>query len=120
MGYGFDGLLSMGDCRVDPNFQGSQCRLASPHSNAVVDLNGDCLAGTLPSLMFAYPLTFLPTDIFLLCDNGSGNKYYQIWVNNKDKGFSLARTGSFPAGLQAVSFADIGQSAPFIIFPPSF
>ena len=33
------------DCRVDPNFEGSQCRLASPHSNAVVDLNGDCLAG---------------------------------------------------------------------------
>jgi integrin alpha FG-GAP repeat containing protein 1 len=30
---------------VDPKFDGSQCTLANPHSNAVVDLNGDCLAG---------------------------------------------------------------------------
>jgi len=51
----------------------------------------------------------IPPDIFLLCDNGSGNKYYQIWVNNKDAGFSLAKTGSFPSGVQSVSFADIGE-----------
>lgn len=38
-------------------------------------------------------------------------------MNNKDKGFSLARTGSFPAGLQTVSFADIGQSSPFLTHP---
>lgn len=31
---------------IDPEFHGTQCTLASPHSNAVVDLNGDCLAGT--------------------------------------------------------------------------
>jgi hypothetical protein len=31
-------------------------------------------------------------------------------VNNKDAGFSLAKTGSFPSGLQSISFADIGTS----------
>lgn len=25
--------------------KGAQCKLANPHSNAAVDLNGDCLAG---------------------------------------------------------------------------
>lgn len=77
---------------VNPSFNGTQCKLANPHSNAVVDLDGDCLA-----------------DIFLLCDNGSANKYYQIWVNNKDAGFSLAKTGSLPSGVQSISFADIDR-----------
>ena len=31
--------------RIDPKFNGAQCTLANPHSNAAVDLNGDCLAG---------------------------------------------------------------------------
>lgn len=30
---------------MDPKFDGKQCTLAHPHSNAVVDLDGDCLAG---------------------------------------------------------------------------
>ncbi|KIM87422.1 hypothetical protein PILCRDRAFT_276328 [Piloderma croceum F 1598] len=77
---------------VDPHFDGTQCTLANPHGNAVVDLDGDCLA-----------------DIFLLCDNGSGNKFYQIWVNNKDAGFSLAKSGSLPSGVQTISFADIDR-----------
>ncbi|KAF7352408.1 T-cell immunomodulatory protein [Mycena venus] len=73
---------------VDPLFKGAQCTLANPHSNAVVDLNGDCLA-----------------DVFLLCDNGS----YQIWVNNKADGFSLALQGSMPSGVRSVSFADVDR-----------
>lgn len=31
--------------RQSSHFNGSQCKIANPHSNAVVDLNGDCLAG---------------------------------------------------------------------------
>jgi len=31
--------------RQSSHFNGSQCMIANPHSNAVVDLNGDCLAG---------------------------------------------------------------------------
>ncbi|KAJ7611627.1 hypothetical protein FB45DRAFT_940496 [Roridomyces roridus] len=77
---------------IDPLFQGQQCTLASPHSNAVVDLNGDCLA-----------------DVFLLCDDGKGGKTYQIWVNNKNQGFSLALQGAMPSGVQTVSFADVDR-----------
>ncbi|KAG0706515.1 hypothetical protein DFH29DRAFT_988042 [Suillus ampliporus] len=66
---------------IDPPFNGNQCTLANPHSNAVIDLNGDCLA-----------------DIFLVCQDSSGQKSFQIWVNNKDSGFSLAQsdTGTVP------------------------
>lgn len=30
----------------DAPFSGHQCRIANPHSNAAVDLNGDCVAGS--------------------------------------------------------------------------
>ncbi|KAJ3570120.1 hypothetical protein NP233_g4613 [Leucocoprinus birnbaumii] len=76
----------------DSHFQGSQCRIANPHSNAVVDLNGDCLA-----------------DVFLVCDEGNGEKSYQIWLNKKSQGFLMAARGSFPSGTQSVSFGDIDR-----------
>ncbi|TFK46364.1 hypothetical protein OE88DRAFT_1667684 [Heliocybe sulcata] len=87
---------------VDPNFDGTQCRLANPHTNAVVDLNGDCLA-----------------DLFLVCDDSSsGDKYYQIWVNNKDSGFSLSRLGRLPSGVEAITFADIDRDGTIdMLFP---
>lgn len=78
---------------TDPKFNGSQCTLSNPHSNAAIDLNGDCLA-----------------DIFLVCDEGStGSKYFQIWVNNKDNGFVLAHLGRLPQGTQSISFADMDR-----------
>ncbi|KAH7890039.1 hypothetical protein F5I97DRAFT_1999340 [Phlebopus sp. FC_14] len=77
---------------IDPQFNGRQCTLASPHSNAVIDLNGDCLA-----------------DIFLVCDGGFGRKSYQIWVNNKDSGFALSQSGDLPPGVQTISFADMDR-----------
>lgn len=49
-------------------------------------------------------------DIFLVCDEGSGRRSFQIWVNNKDSGFSLAQHQSLPSGVQAITFADIGKS----------
>lgn len=77
---------------TDPQFNGSQCALASPHSNALIDLNGDCLA-----------------DVFLVCDEGSGKRSFQIWVNNKDSGFTLAQHEPLPSGVQAISFADVDR-----------
>jgi len=77
---------------IDPHFSGAQCTLSNPHSNAVVDLNGDCLA-----------------DVFLVCDDGKDGKSFQIWVNNKDDGFSLAHQAPLPSGVQSVSFADIDR-----------
>ncbi|KIJ63277.1 hypothetical protein HYDPIDRAFT_92805 [Hydnomerulius pinastri MD-312] len=86
---------------VDPQLNGVQCTLASPHSNAVIDLNGDCLA-----------------DIFLVCDEGSGRRSFQIWVNNKDSGFSLAQHEPLPSGVQAISFADIDRDGTIdMVFP---
>ncbi|KAI0029329.1 hypothetical protein K488DRAFT_56617 [Vararia minispora EC-137] len=77
---------------VDAPLYDAQCKLSNPHSNAIVDLNGDCLA-----------------DIFLVCDDSSTQKSYQIWVNDKEKGFSLAQTGKLPGGTQSVTFADINR-----------
>ncbi|OCH90654.1 hypothetical protein OBBRIDRAFT_793094 [Obba rivulosa] len=78
---------------TDPNFEGAQCTLSNPHSNAAVDLNGDCLA-----------------DLFLVCnEQNSRSKYYQMWVNNKADGFALAQLGRLPDGVQTVSFADIDR-----------
>lgn len=53
-------------------------------------------------------LMFVPSDVFLTCDDGSGNLTYQIWTNNKSAGFILARSGRLPSGTQSVSFADMG------------
>lgn len=47
-------------------------------------------------------------DLFLICDDKDG-QYYQIWVNNKDSGFSLSALGRLPKGFQTVSFGDIGK-----------
>ncbi|EMD34350.1 hypothetical protein CERSUDRAFT_117229 [Gelatoporia subvermispora B] len=78
---------------TNPKFEGAQCTLSNPHSNAAVDLNGDCLA-----------------DLFLVCDEqNSRSKYFQIWVNNKADGFALAQLGRLPDGVQTVSFADIDR-----------
>jgi len=78
---------------TDVQFNGAQCTLSNPHSNAAIDLNGDCLA-----------------DLFLVCDEGtSGSKYFQIWVNNKDDGFVLASVGRLPQGTQSISFGDIDR-----------
>ncbi|KAE9384582.1 hypothetical protein BT96DRAFT_1026852 [Gymnopus androsaceus JB14] len=82
-------------------FHGSQCTLSNPHSNAVIDLDGDCLA-----------------DVFLVCDNGNGIKHFQIWINNKDSGFTLAQQGDLPPGVQSITFADIDRDGTIdMVFP---
>lgn len=77
---------------INPPFSGNQCKISNPHSNAVIDLNGDCLA-----------------DVFLVCDEPSGRKSFQIWVNNKSRGFTLAQSGRLPQGTQSVTFADMDR-----------
>jgi len=39
--------------RQDAPFDGRQCTIANPHGNAVVDLDGDCLAGLSKSFTMA-------------------------------------------------------------------
>ncbi|KAF8319364.1 hypothetical protein DL93DRAFT_2124690 [Clavulina sp. PMI_390] len=80
-------------------FNGRVCDVSNPHSNAVVDFDGDCLS-----------------DVFLMC--GTGRKYYQIWTNNKSNGFNLARSGALPPNVGAVTFADMDRDGTIdMIFP---
>lgn len=51
----------------------------------------------------------IPSDIFLVCEDNRGGKSYQIWLNNKEDGFSLSQEGSLPSGVQSISFADVGM-----------
>ncbi|EIW85541.1 hypothetical protein CONPUDRAFT_118448 [Coniophora puteana RWD-64-598 SS2] len=77
---------------ADPKFNGTPCTPANPHSNAVIDFDGDCLA-----------------DLFLLCDDGGGQRSFEIWLNKKEAGFTLAQRASLPSGVQSVSFADMDR-----------
>jgi len=99
---------------VDPHFTNGQvCELANPHSNAILDFDGDCLAGQclykhsahVGSLTERWP--FL--DLFLLCKSGSTSQYsYQIWINDKSGAFVLGQQGQLPANIGPISFADMG------------
>lgn len=86
------------------------CKLASPHSSAFVDLNGDCLA-----------------DLFLVCSQESflsSKLTYQIWTavkptsKGEGSGFKLASSGNLPPGTGALSFGDIDRDGTIdVIFP---
>lgn len=77
--------------------------MPNPHSNAFIDLDGDCLA-----------------DVFLVCEssNSPNTLTYQIWTNAKSSGFQLAQTGSLPAGAGQISFADMDRDGTLdMVFP---
>ncbi|KAJ3074923.1 hypothetical protein HDU98_009801 [Podochytrium sp. JEL0797] len=68
------------------------CTFSTPHSNAFLDLNGDCLA-----------------DIFVTCTEGTRN-FFQVWINSRDAGFSLAIEQDLPSDPHgAISFADMDR-----------
>jgi integrin alpha FG-GAP repeat containing protein 1 len=78
-----------------------RCTWANPHSNAFVDLDGDCLA-----------------DLVFVCSKSSGSKSIQIWSNRRDQGFILSLEADLPTGAGSLSFADIdGDGSIDIIFP---
>jgi len=62
------------------------CKISMPHSNAFVDLDGDCLS-----------------DLFVTCEDGT----YEIWKNSVDKGFVFSRSGKLPNNVGPISFADM-------------
>lgn len=78
-----------------------RCTWANPHSNAFVDLDGDCLA-----------------DLVFVCSKSSGSKLIQIWTNRRDQGFVLSHEADLPSGAGPLSFADIdGDGSIDIVFP---
>ena len=71
-----------------------KCRLGSPHSSAILDFDGDCLA-----------------DLFLTCQEPDDRFSYQIWLNDPaGGGFRLGQTGLLPKGTGMVSFGDMGEN----------
>ncbi|KAI9488105.1 hypothetical protein BDB00DRAFT_850036 [Zychaea mexicana] len=78
----------------------TKCIWTHPHSNAVVDLDGDCLA-----------------DLVFVCQH-TGYQSLQIWTNQRDEGFQKARELNLPAGAGPISYADIdGDGSIDLIFP---
>ncbi|KAG8790454.1 hypothetical protein FRC12_011834 [Ceratobasidium sp. 428] len=77
------------------------CTIADPHSNAVIDFSGDCLA-----------------DLFLTCHQPTTNtQSFQIWTR-ADGGYTLAREGTLPQGAGPVSFADMDRDGTLdLVFP---
>jgi len=62
------------------------CKFSLPHSNAFIDLDGDCLS-----------------DLFVTCEGGT----YEIWKNTVDKGFVFSKSGKLPDNVGPISFADM-------------
>lgn len=62
------------------------CKISHPHSNAFIDLNGDCLS-----------------DLFITCEDGT----FEIWKNTIDKGFIFSKSGKLPPNTGPISFADM-------------
>ncbi|GAA5822622.1 hypothetical protein JCM11251_004321 [Rhodosporidiobolus azoricus] len=89
------------DLSTSPTPNQFTCRFPSPHYNAFIDLDGDCLA-----------------DLFFTCEKeggGEGELEYHIWVNRKPDrdgkggGFVYKRGGELPRGTRSVSFADMDR-----------
>ncbi|KIM30943.1 hypothetical protein M408DRAFT_21755 [Serendipita vermifera MAFF 305830] len=79
-----------------------KCRLGSPHSSAILDFDGDCLA-----------------DLFLTCQEPDDRISYHIWLNDPaGGGFRLGQTGMLPKGAGMVSFADMDRDGTVdMVFP---
>ncbi|KAG9010523.1 hypothetical protein FRB94_010289 [Tulasnella sp. JGI-2019a] len=89
--------------QVDPSFVGGEpCELADPHSSAVLDFDGDCLA-----------------DLFLVCKGSqAGQLQYQIWLNDKTGSFVYSQGGQLPTNIGAISFADMDRDGTLdMVFP---
>ncbi|KAI8072567.1 hypothetical protein BC940DRAFT_292890 [Gongronella butleri] len=71
----------------------SSCRWTTPHSNAFIDLDGDCLA-----------------DLVFVCSGDYGRNSVQIWTNKREKGFELAQTLTLPTNAGPLAFADMDGS----------
>ena len=99
----------------DSNHTSGLCRISNPHSNAFVDLNGDCLAGMTRLCMhvsrriFRILLVTRITDLFVTCqETPSSPLKFQIWLNEKEKGFVFAMEKELPEKTGQITLADMG------------
>ncbi|CEQ39850.1 SPOSA6832_01410, partial [Sporobolomyces salmonicolor] len=92
-------IFSLGNAPLDLTSSPTNtfnCHFPSPHFNAFIDLDGDCLA-----------------DLFFMCQNNKDDENdlsFQIWLNDKESGkFRFAKGGSLPRGTKSVGFADMDR-----------
>ncbi|RKO90225.1 hypothetical protein BDK51DRAFT_21778 [Blyttiomyces helicus] len=77
------------------------CVFSSPHSNTFADFDGDCLA-----------------DMLFTCQNAAGGLSLQIWINNKQEGFTLAIQKDLPKGAGQITVSDMdGDGTIDLVFP---
>src|SRR5437879_642479 len=56
-------------------------------------------------------LVCLTVDLFLTCQDDNGEKSFQIWINDKERGFVHSVGEKLPQGTGQISFADLGRYA---------
>lgn len=51
------------------------------------------------------------TDLFLTCEDPRDptKRSFQVWLNNKNRGFVFAGEWKLPPGAGAITFADMGE-----------
>ena len=89
-----DYVSSASECRSYNDV--SNFKIYNPHSNSILDLNGDC-AG----------------DLFITSKDGSGNLNFEIWLMNPNDGkFCLVDVQTITPSISSVSFGDISIFLP--------
>jgi integrin alpha FG-GAP repeat containing protein 1 len=96
-----DRVISNASTIVDAKSGRVPCKLAHPHSNAFVDLDGDCLA-----------------DLFLTCESDPQRPRYEIWLNRKEDGFVFAMSLDGVDGAGQMTFEDVDSDGTLdLVFP---
>ena len=89
-----DYVSSASECRSYNDV--SNFKISNPHSNSILDLNGDC-AG----------------DLFITSMDGQKNLNFEIWLMNPNDGkFCLVDVQTITPPISSVSFGDISNFLP--------
>ena len=73
-------------------------KISAPHSNAFIDINGDCLS-----------------DLILISEKDD-RKILEIWIADLHSGFIFDQSFFLPIGAGQISFFDIGLFFSFFLF----